>query len=65
MNRRNILIAVGVTLVIWYLLRRFGVVTAGAPTVKGKVNPAGCRAGEIYRGGFCATPEYFAELDRV
>jgi hypothetical protein len=61
---RSWVVLAALLVLAWWLLRRFGTVRAGAPIVTGKVGgAAGCRAGEIYRGGFCATPAYFAELD--
>jgi hypothetical protein len=63
-KRRNIYIVIGVVVLLLYVWRRWGTVTTGAPIVKGKAGGASsCRAGEIYRGGFCATEEYWRELD--
>jgi hypothetical protein len=40
-------------------------IKVGAPTLLSAAKAASkkCRAGEIKRGGFCATPDYWAELD--
>ncbi len=58
--KTKVLVAIIVLLlIVWAVNAR---VTLGVPTVTGKVGTT-CRPGEVFRGGFCATPAYWAELD--
>jgi len=70
-NAKQLLTLVGTIAVIGGAIYLYGKTTHQRPLIKvgapllsaAKEAQKKCRAGEVKRGDFCATPDYWAELD--